>query len=76
MEYFERLTNLHKAAGEILEKIKTAKKTIEFYQEQQAQFKNTFGRTSAQFANEILLAHRAIKILSRSYSKIIKQINF
>ena len=74
MEYLKTLIDLHEKSGEILEKIISEKQTIECLEESQKQFKNTFGNTSAQFAHQILVAHRKIKILSRSYTKIIKQI--
>lgn len=75
MEYFKNLAKLHESAGEVLEKIIAEKKTIESLEASQNNFKNTFGETSPQFAFDILVAHRKIKMLSRGYSKIMKQIN-
>jgi len=75
MEYIKKLIELHEVAGEILEKILTQKKIIESLEQSQKQVKKTFGRTSPQIAHEILVSHRKIKMLSRGYSKINKQIN-
>ncbi len=75
MEYLKKLVELHKTSGEMLETIISIKQEIEQTEESQRQFKATFNKTSPQFANEILIGHRKIKMLSRSYSKILKQIN-
>ena len=75
MEYIKKIIELHQCAVEISEKILTEKKIIESLEQSQRQFKNTFGRTSPQFAQGILVSHRKIKMLLRGYSKINKQIN-
>ena len=75
MEYFKNLQKFHESAGDLLEKIITEKKTIESLEASQKNFKQTFGKTSPQFAHQILVGHRKIKMLSRGYSKIMKQIN-
>jgi len=75
MEYIKKIIELHECAGEILEKILTEKNIIESLEQSQRQFKKTFGRTSPQFAQGILVSHRKIKMLLRGYSKINKQIN-
>ena len=75
MEYLKKLVELHEKSIEILELLETEKNVAESLGESQRQFKNTFGKTSPQFAHEILVAHRKIKMLSRSYTKTLKQIN-
>lgn len=76
MEYLKAIIELHLDAAEILGKIFSIKTQIDILENSQKQFKKTFNKTSPQFSQEILINYRKIKMLSRSYGKILKQINF
>jgi hypothetical protein len=76
MEYLKNLIELHGSASELLEKMVSLKVQIGVLENSQKEFKKTFGKTSPQFANEILIGHRKIKMLSRSYAKILNKIKF
>lgn len=75
MEYFKNLRKYHETAGAILEKIIAEKKTIESLEESQNNYKRIFGETNPQFAFDVLVANRKIKMLTRGYNKIMQQIN-
>jgi hypothetical protein len=75
MEYLNALKDLHLKSVDFLELIQNEKNKICDLGQRQNNFKNTFGRISPQFAQEILVAKRKIKILNRSYFKISDQIN-
>ena len=75
MDYLKSLIDLHETGAQLLDLLIVEKKSVQSFEQRQKEFKKSFSRTSPEFANKILCGQRKIILLSRSYSKLVKQIN-